>query len=132
GGLVPRSFFVSDRLTLGAWHGFNDFLLNRTFRFGAMEFAFGFDGTTHLEVLFDYTHDGFRALRLSNDPPLPPVEIRGLSSGRFLETRVLDLPALALGWHRAALRRVPEGLELHVDDHRLILGAETDQEQTIG
>jgi lysophospholipase L1-like esterase len=98
-----RHFFSRNRLNLGEWYGFNEFLPDRLFRPSSVRFRMNVADGAYLYVLFNRTRHGFTGIRLSRHTGFPSRFFRADPGGRF--TFIEPIPDLSLepGWQTARL-----------------------------
>lgn len=118
-GTGTRNLLQRNRLNLQEWFGFNEVLLNKVFAFGSLQCTFLLDEGAYLALLFNRTATSSCGVRLSRRVGVPSIYFRVDSDGRFLEKEPLGGITVAPGWHTAALRARPGGVELELDGRRV-------------
>jgi len=113
--METRNILYRDRLNLQAWHGYNEFLLTRVFKFGAMQFDACIEHDSYLTVLFNKDAHSYSAIRLSRNARYPSVYVRADAAGRFLEKTAVDNMPLSDAWHAVKLTWQGDDLRLEID-----------------
>ena len=113
--MATRNVLYRDRLNLQAWHGYNEFLLTRVFKFGAMQFDACIEQDSYLTVLFNKDAHSCSAIRLSRNARYPSVYVSADATGRFLEKTIIPNMLLTDAWHAVKLTWQGDGLQLDID-----------------
>jgi len=114
--LKTRNLLHRNRLNLQAWHGENEFLLNRVFQPGILRARVFLAEKACLSILYNKTRDGFSGVRLSRNPVHPGIYFRADADGGFLEKKQLTGLTLTGGWHAISLKFSESGFMLWIDN----------------